>query len=54
LKNPITKNWAVGVAHGEGSEFKPCTARKKVINKIFKQKKSQSLNGHVISSHWLQ
>jgi hypothetical protein len=22
-KNPITKNWAGGVAQGEGSEFKP-------------------------------
>jgi hypothetical protein len=23
LKNPTTKNWASGMAHGEGLEFKP-------------------------------
>jgi hypothetical protein len=29
LKNPITKNWAGGVAQGEGPEFKPQYHQKK-------------------------
>jgi hypothetical protein len=33
LKKPFTKNWAGGVAQGEGPEFKPqyCKKRKKKI-----------------------
>jgi hypothetical protein len=29
LKNPITKNWAGGVAQGEGPEFKSQYCKKK-------------------------
>jgi hypothetical protein len=29
LKNPITKNWASGMAQGEGLEFKPQYCKKK-------------------------
>jgi hypothetical protein len=38
LKNPITKNWAGGVAQGEDPEFKPLYHKKKKIKKIIQQK----------------
>jgi hypothetical protein len=35
-KNPITKNWAAGVAQGEGPEFKPQYRKKEEwIKKIY-------------------
>jgi hypothetical protein len=30
LKNPITENWAGGMAQGEGPEFKPKHHKKKI------------------------
>jgi hypothetical protein len=34
LKKPITKNWAGGVAQGEGPEFKPQYHKKKKERKL--------------------
>jgi hypothetical protein len=44
LKNPITKNWAGGVAQGEGPEFKPQYCKKKK-----KKKRELYLSYHLLN-----
>jgi hypothetical protein len=47
MKNPITKNWAGGVAQGKGPEFKPQYHK----NKTKQKKTSVTLNGCIICTY---
>jgi hypothetical protein len=48
LKDPITKNWADGVAQNEGPKFKPqyCEEKKK---KSYRPKSLMNIDGKLLS-----